>query len=68
MIEVDVSHRVRRGGQAEGVTWRKAGWSPIPWRLVRFSLLALRESRAFRSRMDAPLPLEEHDSSPLVTR
>lgn len=68
MIEVDVSHRVRRGGQADGVTWRKAGWSPIPWRLVRFSLLALLESRTFRNQMAAPLPLEEYGPSPLVRR
>jgi glycosyltransferase involved in cell wall biosynthesis len=45
LLEVDVSHRVRRGRSALGSTWR----SPIPWRLVLFSLAALRESRAFRS-------------------
>lgn len=69
LLEVDVSHRVRRGDTAQGVTWRQAGWSPVPWRLVRFSVLALRESLAFRNRMDAPLPIEElHGASPLRDR
>jgi dolichol-phosphate mannosyltransferase len=54
LLEVDVSHRVRRGRSAEGTGLGRGGWSPIPWRLVRFSLAALRESRAFRGRMDAP--------------
>lgn len=53
MLEVDVSHRVRRGRTAEGSGLGRAR-SPIPWRLVRFSLLALRESRGFRHRMDTP--------------
>jgi dolichol-phosphate mannosyltransferase len=47
LLEVDVSHRVRRGGPAAGTTWR-GGRSPVPWRLVRFSLAALRESLALR--------------------
>jgi glycosyltransferase involved in cell wall biosynthesis len=51
LLEVDVSHRVRRGTLALGTTW---GGSPIPWRLVSFSLAALRESRAFRAQMDRP--------------
>jgi dolichol-phosphate mannosyltransferase len=50
LLEVDVSHRVRRGNSALGTTWR----SPIPWRLVAFSLAALRESRAFRAAMGTP--------------
>jgi glycosyltransferase involved in cell wall biosynthesis len=54
LLEVDVSHRVRRGTSAEGTTWKKGARSPIPWRLVRFSFRALRESRAFRGRMDTP--------------
>lgn len=53
LLEVDVSHRVRRGGSRAGTTWAGPG-SPIPWRLVRFSLAALRESRKFHGRMDAP--------------
>lgn len=69
LLEVDVSHRVRRGDTAEGVTWRKACWAPIPWRLVRFSVQALRESLAFRKAMDAPLPLiDQQGGSPLRAR
>jgi len=51
LLEVDVSHRVRRGSSLVGSSW---GRSPVPLRLVRFSLAALRESRAFRGRMDMP--------------
>lgn len=47
LLEVDVSHRVRRGREARGSMWR--GASPIPVRLVRFSLAALGESRRFRA-------------------
>lgn len=54
LLEVDVSHRVRRGTSAEGSTWKRGARSPIPWRLVRFSIAALRESRRFRRRMDTP--------------
>ncbi len=54
LLEVNVSHRVRRGRSAEGSTWSRSQGSPIPWRLIRFSLAALRESRAFRNRMDTP--------------
>jgi glycosyltransferase involved in cell wall biosynthesis len=54
LLEVDVSHRVRRGGSSDGTTWARGARSPIPWKLVRFSLAALRESRAFRARMDMP--------------
>jgi dolichol-phosphate mannosyltransferase len=54
LLEVDVSHRVRRGTVGEGSTWKRARLSPIPSRLVRFSIAALRESRAFRARMDMP--------------
>jgi glycosyltransferase involved in cell wall biosynthesis len=54
LLEVDVSHRVRRGTSIEGSTWKRGGRSPIPWRLVRFSIAALRESRSFRRRMDTP--------------
>jgi glycosyltransferase involved in cell wall biosynthesis len=52
LVEVDVSHRVRRGASADGTTWRK-GLSPIPWRLVRFSIMAFRESRQFRTTLSA---------------
>ncbi len=68
LLEVDVSHRLRRGGSQEGVTWRRGAWSPIPWRLVRFSLLALRESVAFRRRTRALTPRGEGEgegASPL---
>ena len=54
LLEVDVSHRVRRGGSSDGTTWARGPRSPIPWKLVRFSLAALRESRSFRARMDMP--------------
>ncbi len=53
LLEVDVSHRVRRGPSASGSTWGRTARSPIPWRLVRFSLAALRESRSFKGRLDA---------------
>jgi glycosyltransferase involved in cell wall biosynthesis len=49
LVEVDVSHRVRRGRSAVGSTWSRGARSPIPWRLVRFSFAALRESRAFKA-------------------
>ena len=55
LLEVDVSHRVRRGRTAEGSGLGRSRRSPIPWRLVRFSINALRESRAFRKRMDTPV-------------
>jgi glycosyltransferase involved in cell wall biosynthesis len=54
LLEVDVSHRVRRGATAEGSMLGRGKGSPIPWRLVRFSIAALRESRSFRHRMDTP--------------
>jgi glycosyltransferase involved in cell wall biosynthesis len=54
LLEVDVSHRVRRGVSPDGTTWMRGPRSPIPWRLVRFSLAALRESRSFRAAMDTP--------------
>jgi dolichol-phosphate mannosyltransferase len=53
LVEVDVSHRVRRGFSADGTSWARSR-SPVPWRLVQFSLAALRESRSFRSRLGAP--------------
>lgn len=54
LLEVDVSHRVRRGGSAEGSTWKQGARSPVPWRLVRFSLHALMESREFRAQLQTP--------------
>jgi dolichol-phosphate mannosyltransferase len=54
LLEVDVSHRVRRGGTQQGSTWGQNPFSPIPWRLVKFSFAAMRESRAFRAQMDMP--------------
>jgi glycosyltransferase involved in cell wall biosynthesis len=52
LLEVDVSHRVRRGATAVGTTWAR-GRSPIPARLLRFSVQALRESLALRERLVA---------------
>ena len=53
LVEVDVSHRV-----AAWVLGRRNQLGPeplpVPWRLVQFSLAALRESRSFRSRLGAP--------------
>lgn len=56
LVEVDVSHRTRRGSLASGSSWGGRGRSPIPWRLVRFSLLALHESLRFRGRVDTGRP------------
>jgi dolichol-phosphate mannosyltransferase len=54
-LEVDVSHRVRRGAEAEGTTWSGSGPRlPIPWRLLTFSMHAFRELRIFRDHMDEP--------------
>jgi dolichol-phosphate mannosyltransferase len=64
LLEVDVSHRVRRGTAAQGSTWRSGGLSPIPWRLVRFSVQALRESARFRAQMDAPRWARDRGSHP----
>jgi glycosyltransferase involved in cell wall biosynthesis len=50
-LEVDVSHRVRRGSVAQGSTWKRSG---IPWPLLRFSWHAFRDLRLFRARMDEP--------------
>ncbi|HEV3129400.1 MAG TPA: glycosyltransferase family 2 protein [Solirubrobacteraceae bacterium] len=47
LVEVDVSHRVRRGGSSQGTSWTE-GRSPVPLSLVRFSARALIESRRFR--------------------
>lgn len=54
LLEVDVSHRVRRGRSAEGSGLGRSTRSPVPWRLVRFSIRALAESRSFRATMDTP--------------
>lgn len=54
LLEVDVSHRVRRGRSIQGTTWGRAPRSPIPWRLIKFSVQALRESARFRAQMDVP--------------
>ena len=51
LLEVDVSHRVRRGASAHGTTWGKGSRSPIPWPLVRFSLRAFADSIRFRGSM-----------------
>jgi dolichol-phosphate mannosyltransferase len=60
LLEFDVAHRVRRGRSAQGTTWGGRTRSPIPWRLVRFSLAALLESRAFARRIGPPQTV--HDS------
>jgi dolichol-phosphate mannosyltransferase len=54
LLEVDVTHRVRRGGSAEGTTWKRGPRSPVPWRLVRFSFAALLETRSFRASLATP--------------
>jgi dolichol-phosphate mannosyltransferase len=54
LLEVDVSHRVRRGSSALGTSWRGGGGWPIPWPLVRFSLEALLESIRFRRAVSGP--------------
>jgi hypothetical protein len=59
LLEVDVSHQVRRGASAQGTMFSSAR-SPIPWKLVRFSVQALRESIAFRSHMDTPVWARRH--------
>jgi len=51
LVEVDVSHRVRRGASAEGSTWGASRRSPIPWRLIEFSGRALVESRRFHAQL-----------------
>lgn len=60
LVEVDVSHRVRRGVRTVGSTWSGRGYSPIPWPLVSFSLRALVESlrlaRALRGQERAAGP------------
>ncbi len=53
LVEVDVSHRVRRGRSPSGSSWRSRGPSPIPWRLVRFSIAALAESASLRAGLKA---------------
>jgi dolichol-phosphate mannosyltransferase len=66
LLEVDVSHRVRRGQSAVGSTWGRTPRSPIPWRLVRFSLQALEESRRFRAQMDLPDWARDHPSQAMA--
>jgi glycosyltransferase involved in cell wall biosynthesis len=56
LLEVDVSHRVRRGSSLVGSTWARGVPSPVPLRLVRFSLAALRESWSFRARIERSAP------------
>jgi glycosyltransferase involved in cell wall biosynthesis len=55
-LEVDVSHRVRRGSIAEGSTWegKRRLRLPVPTRLLRFSFDAFRDLRTFRDHMDEP--------------
>jgi glycosyltransferase involved in cell wall biosynthesis len=53
LLEVDVSHRSRRGRSPAGTSWGPGGRSPIPARLVKFSLLALWESVRLHSRLTA---------------
>ena len=67
LLEVDVSHQVRRGGSARGTTWGRS-ISPVPWTLLRFSAQAFRESLTFRKQLPAlahrsPV-LASHDPEP----
>lgn len=64
LLEVDVSHRVRRGASAQGTTWRKGTLAPVPMRLVRFSFAALRESTGLRSQLTSTAwPQESADEA-----
>jgi dolichol-phosphate mannosyltransferase len=63
LLEFDVTHRVRRGRSAQGTTWGGRTRSPIPWRLVRFSLAALLESRSFARRIGPPPPLHASEQA-----
>jgi len=56
MVEVDVSHRVRRGASATGTTWAGPRRTIVPWRLLRFASRALAESRRFRSSLKRDEP------------
>lgn len=58
LIEVDVTHQVRRGDSIHGTTWRKHRFSPVPMRLLRFSAQALRQSLDLRSALahEKPIP------------
>jgi hypothetical protein len=66
LLEVDVSHRVRRGTSAQGTSWGGGARSPIPMRLVRFSLAALMESRRLRPLIEAAHPEHRDTSRPSV--
>ena len=55
MVEVDVNHRVRRGGNAVGTMWSDRR-SVIPKKLLAFSARALRESRTFHRIADSGRP------------
>jgi dolichol-phosphate mannosyltransferase len=65
LLEVDVSHRVRRGTSVNGTTWG-SGRSPIPWRLIRFSTGALRESIDFRAKVRRLENAHEHSTRPVA--
>lgn len=56
MVEVDVSHRVRRGTSAMGTTWAGSRRTIVPWRLLRFAGRAYAESRSFRSSLRRGVP------------
>lgn len=56
MVEVDVSHRVRRGASATGSTWTSRRRLGVLWTLVRFSARALGESRRFKAALDRDTP------------
>ena len=68
MVEVDVSHRVRRGHSAQGTTWRGRRKSLVPWRLISFSAKALRESAEFRKSAQATERLDGGSSRSLSRR
>ena len=68
MVEVDVTHRVRRGVSAQGTTWgTRRRRTVVPWRLVTFSVGALRESVEFR-RIAQAGDLREAGSSRSLSR
>jgi dolichol-phosphate mannosyltransferase len=70
LLEVDVSHRVRRGVAAQGTMWRRGVYSPVPIRLVRFSATALLDSLRFRRRLGVRGAVDDIEASrpaPFVT-
>lgn len=60
---VDVRSRCRRGSDESGVTWGRSGRTMPPWKLVRFSVAALRE---VLRRKVTPCPTPSAEPAPLA--